>query len=876
MQLYVLDRSKNVLATTASFYNDKHHQKLTAGASQFQFDISKSDPAAKHMISGNYINMLDDQGRPWSFTILNYDEYQTYKTVFCNDVGIELYNKATDIWYYTDPHPFSFYFDLITENTNWELGINQLDGLSRSLSFQGRNTGLGRLLDVLTEFDHAECIFNITMRGSVPVKYVIDVYKQIGTVQSNIQIVYNEELNDIHKKETRADFVTALAGVGSVIENTDENADSNAPQQYVDFSDLAYDDGDFYTTKGDKFLRARTANKQFNPGDQGFVEAFYEYDTSSNTELFNRTLTQIQTRSQPQFTYEADVKVIDPRLQIGDTVTMIDHDYNPALYLSARVATLDKSYTDITQGSITFTNYQVLTSDIDAQIAALRNKVNGIKNGKTTYVWIRYADDDQGTNMSASPYGKEYVAIVPKVNQPIPSDDPADYVGQWALIQGANGKNGDNAYLHTAYANSVDGKTDFTIDQDQAYNRDYLGTYSDATSAQSTDPTKYVWQLIRGRQGEPGQPGSKDVPVVTVNSVAPTNPKDGDLWYQTTTDADGTRITGFTVYNNGKWESSKIDQSVLVVTKLVSVEIDSATINSPDITVPFDYFDEELNEYKGSMEFKDGIMRHVSTTVANGAMLRTLIKPTGYTLDAYQSEQDFKNENPYIHTEVYADNISVSNKNSEKSGALSSEGISGSINDGSDSSIGIGLTWADVQKYLSEESQIGSKRTFNWFDMMESVQSHPNLVQNSTFINGQTNWDGFSPQNYMTNVNVDGNFAVCITSAGGSNFIGQDISHFPDPGNKICIGYVANVTKNDGGLNAGMLVTFQGANHSVTANITDTTTGWHYWEFNPIVVPNGTTGIRISFFNNEHNGNQIYFVKPMINIGDHVWPYQPT
>ena len=199
MQLYVLDRSKNVLATTASFYNDRHHQELTAGASQFQFDVSKSDPATKYMVSGNYINMLDDQGRPWSFTILNYDEYQTYKTIFCNDVGIELINKATDIWNYTDPHPFSFYFDLITKNTNWELGINQLDGLSRSLKFDGRSTGLARLLDVLTEFDHAECIFKITMHGPVPVKYVVDVYKKIGTVQSNIQIVYNEELNNIHK-----------------------------------------------------------------------------------------------------------------------------------------------------------------------------------------------------------------------------------------------------------------------------------------------------------------------------------------------------------------------------------------------------------------------------------------------------------------------------------------------------------------------------------------------------------------------------------------------------------------------------------------------------------------------------------------------------
>lgn len=879
MQLYVLDRSKNVLATTASFYNDKHHQELTAGASQFQFDVSKSDAAAKYMISGNYINMLDDQGRPWSFTILNYDEYQTYKTIFCNDVGIELINKATDIWYYTDPHPFSFYFDLITKDTNWELGINQLDGLSRSLKFDGRSTGLARLLDVLTEFDHAECIFNITMHGPVPVKYVVDVYKKIGTVQSNLQIVYNEELNNIHKQETRLDFVTALAGIGSVIENTDENADPNAPQQYVDFSDLVYDDGDFYTTTGDKFLRARTANKQFNPGDQGFVEAFYEYDTSASQELFNRTLTQIQTRSQPQFTYEADVQVMDPRLQLGDTVTMIDHDYNPALYLSARVATLEKSYTDLTQGTVTFTNYQVLTSDIDAQIAALKSKVNGIKNGSSSYVWIRYADDDQGTGISQSPKNKTYVAILAKVNQPVPSDDPKDYAGHWQKITGTDGNDGQDAHTHIAYANSVDGKTDFTTDQNQAHNREYLGIYSDNTKAQSTDPTKYTWQLTRGAQGLPGQPGSKDVPVVIMSSTAPASPKDGDFWYQTTTDSSGQKITGFSVYSGGKWVPSKIDQSTLVLTKLVSVEIDSATINSPDITVPFDYFDESQNEYKGSMEFKDGMLKHIST-MTGGGMLKTVVSPTGYTLDAYANQSEYTKNNPYIHTEMYADNISLSNANTKKSGILDSSGIGGTLNNGTDQSTNVSVSWEDVQKYLSEMSDTGSTRAFDWFDIMSSVQSHPNLIRNSSFINGQTNWDGFNDQCYMANVTHDGNFAVCIESAGGGNFISQNLSHIPDPGHQLCVSYWGNIDRDDGDFNGGMLISFQGTNSNYVCNVSTVNPshahGWHFYTYDPITVPNGTTGIRISFYNNEHTGNKIYYAQPMISDGATRAPYIPT
>lgn len=884
MQLYVLDRSKNVLATTSSQYNDKHHKELTAGVSSFEFDLNKSDEAAQYMVSGNYITTLDDQGRPWSFTILYYDEYQLYKTIYCEDVGIELYNKACDIWYYTEPHPFKYYLDLLTDGTPWELGVNQLSNLSRTLNYTGRDTGLGRLLSVLKAFDDAECIFNIQMNGPVPVKYVIDVYKKIGTVQDNIQIAYNEELNDIKKTETRQEFATALSGVGSVIQDTETNADGSTvdtdkPQEYVDFKDLEFDDGDFYTIKGDKFLRARTANQQFNPGDQGFIEDFYEYDTSSDTELFNRTLTQIQTRSQPQFKYEADVKVIDPNLDIGDTVTIIDHDYNPALYLQARVATLEKSYTDTTKGSITFTNYVVLTDTVTQQIAALRSKVNGIKNGSTSYVWIRYADDDQGTGISQSPKDKTYVAILAKVNQPVPSDDPNDYAGHWVRIAGANGKAGQDAYLHIAYANSVDGKTNFTTDQSQAHNRDYLGTYSDNTKAQSTDPTKYTWQLTRGAQGLQGQPGAKDVPVVIMSSTAPPSPKNGDFWYQTTTDSSGQKITGFSVYSNGKWVPSKIDQSTLVLTKLVSVEIDSATINSPDITVPFDYFDEKQIELKGSMEFKDGMLKHVSTDIAGG-MLKTVVRPTGYTLSMYHNQSDYTQNNPYINSAVYADEISFYNKNIKKSGSFSSRGIGGSLNTNTDDFKSISINWADVQKYLPEMSAKGNKKFFDWFDVISGMVSHPNLLKNSSFKDGLNNWENYSGWfNYPNDRGVHQGNIVAISHGNNSNlWLGQTV--FNLLGNQKMTYSFWLFQEGDKIIDGGVELIFSNGDGSRTSSSRYTIESkfpnneWVYIEILPIISPSWASRVHFAFFN--RNSQHMLVAQPMLCYGDHVWPYQPT
>lgn len=891
MQLYVLDRSLNTLATTADFYNDTHVKDLTVGASTYEFTVDKTDDFAKYLDTGNLIVFVDDQGRPWSFSIFDSEETQTTKTVYAEDAGIELINKAIDVWSFTEAHPFSYYFDLVTDGTPWELGVNQLDGLERTLTYTGQDTGLGRLMSVLTAFDNAEAKFDIKMQGTVPVKYVVNVYKQIGTVQDNIQIVYGEELNDITKKESRKEFVTALAGIGGTIQDTSTDTDTTTtetkPEEHVDFADLEYNDGEYFTEKGDKFLRARNANQQFNPGDRGYVEAFYSYDTQSSQELFNRTLTQLQTRSKPQFTYEADVKVIDPHLDIGDTVKLIDQDYNPDLYLQARVSKLEKSYSDPTKGSITFANYVVINPDIEAQLKALQDRVNGIKNGDTYYLWIRYADDDQGTGMSASPKDKLYMAVVPAKNNPVSSDNVDDYVGSWVLIAGANGlpgkdgEDGNSSYVHIAYANSVDGKTDFTTNQEQALNRDYMGTYADFSAAQSTDPIKYVWQLTRGRQGPQGLAGSKDVPVVTVGTVKPATPKDGDMWYQQTKDTDGTRITGFFVYTGGAWQPSSIDQSVLVLTKLVSVEIDSAQINSPDITVPFDYYDAALTEYKGTMEFSGGQITHIST-LTGGTMLKTVLSPDGYTLRSFNSSNDYKNDKSDITVQLSPRDLSFTGLGNGRTSSYGDDGWGGStLNSGGTLDRGLDIKYADMIKYVSEDDGVvaGSGRNYNWFNIMNGIMSHPNLIRNSTFRANQDYWNNFDGRGYLTNNDHDGNYAIRIVSDGTSKFIEQDIAHVPDWGRKLSLSYWAYVDNWDGGVNAGVLLTQPGWG-TITCTINDALNGeigkWKLYVFENIEFRQNANALQFSFFNNEHNGNTVRFSQPMLTIDSKIWPYQPT
>ena len=69
-------------------------------------------------------------------------------------------------------------------------------------------------------------------------------------------------------------------------------------------------------------------------------------------------------------------------------------------------------------------------------------------------------------------------------------------------IPGKDGKDGKTQYTHLAYANSADGKTDFSVSDG---NREYIGMYVDFVEADSTDPAKYTWvERLSGADGAQG------------------------------------------------------------------------------------------------------------------------------------------------------------------------------------------------------------------------------------------------------------------------------------------------------------------------------------------------------------------------------------
>ena len=155
-------------------------------------------------------------------------------------------------------------------------------------------------------------------------------------------------------------------------------------------------------------------------------------------------------------------------------------------------------------------------------------------DGKTTYTWIRYADDANGGGMSNDPAGKKYMGLAYNKPTAAESNNPADYA--WSLIkgdkgdqgipglQGLQGEKGDQGIPGATGAKGdkgdagADGRTSYfhikyspvqnpTAAQMTETPSDYIGTYTDYTQSDSNDPTKYTWARFKGLQGADGAQG---------------------------------------------------------------------------------------------------------------------------------------------------------------------------------------------------------------------------------------------------------------------------------------------------------------------------------------------------------------------------------
>lgn len=524
MIIYFADRAMNILGSASTglpkglmITNDKKTEEISEGVAIFEcnldYDFANSNKDEKQEVDvkklaavGNFIlKQSADDGKAEVYTIIDstIDPIQKDASIYAEDAGLDLLNEVVGTYTADKAYSIDHYINKFAYDSGFEIGINEVSNLTRKLSWDGEATATERLLSVATQFDNAEIEFCFKVENMAVTGKYINVYKKRGN-DSGVTLTVGKEVSGFRIKSSIADLATAYRCTGGTPEGS-ENP--------ITLDGYKYDDGDFHVFGN--YVMSRKALEKWSryqiktekkEDDVGHIVKSFTYDTTSKSELCNRAVSSLKKICDEAVTYEVELLYLPDGVKVGDTVSIVDDDDNT--YLTARLLKLETSESNDTKEA-ELGDYARQESGIDEKVIELAERFEKIAKNRNFYTWTAFADDENGTGISANAYGKDYLGIATnRLAKEADLSDPTQYT--WVKIKGEQGipgtagKDGKTTYFHMKYS-AVPNPTSYS-DMTETPNK-YIGTYVDYELDDSTDPSKYTWGKFQGDNGEDGADG---------------------------------------------------------------------------------------------------------------------------------------------------------------------------------------------------------------------------------------------------------------------------------------------------------------------------------------------------------------------------------
>ena len=524
MIIYFADRAMNILGSASTglpkglmITNDKKTEEISEGVAIFEcnldYDFANSNKDKKQEVDvkklaavGNFIlKQSADDGKAEVYTIIDstIDPIQKDASIYAEDAGLDLLNEVVGTYTADKAYSIDYYINKFAYDSGFEIGINEVSNLTRKLSWDGEATATERLLSVATQFDNAEIEFCFKVENMAVTGKYINVYKKRGN-DSGITLTIGKEVSGFRIKSSIADLATAYRCTGGTPEGS-ENP--------ITLDGYKYDDGDFHVSGN--YVMSRKALEKWSryqiktekkENDVGHIVKTFSYDTTSKSELCNRAVSSLKKICDEAVTYEVELLYLPDGVKVGDTVSIVDDDDNT--YLTARLLKLETSESNDTKEA-ELGDYVRQESGIDEKVIELAERFEKIAKNRNFYTWTAFADNENGTGISANAYGKDYLGIATnRLTKEADLSDPMQYT--WVKIKGEQGipgtagKDGKTTYFHMKYS-AVPNPTSYS-DMTETPNK-YIGTYVDYELDDSTDPSKYTWGKFQGDNGEDGADG---------------------------------------------------------------------------------------------------------------------------------------------------------------------------------------------------------------------------------------------------------------------------------------------------------------------------------------------------------------------------------
>lgn len=521
----------NTVPSAMHYFDETLHTYLKGSSYTFEFTTLTAHDDAAFLVEGNKLSFTR-KNKGYYLTIMNVEKGGDTTTVTAYGLCLELTNEYVGEYKATKAMSFAEYVNAFGFEQSFVIGKNEVSDKRITHEWTGDDTVLARLYSIANVFD-AELEFVTQLNDDYSLKRVVlNVYRAhsdsaqgMGTDKRSTILRYPNNIYGITKTSDITELYTAIRPTGR------NGLQLNSISGRV----VKDSNGNVLYKVGDNNLLAPQARDRFpstlitNHNNDMYIAKIWSYDTDNVEVLYGQALAELKKNCVPKVTYDVDAYI---DADIGDTFTIEDAEYSPTLYLEARITEQEICFTDSEKCKTIFDNFEEKQSQISSALISEMNKMielkkvyegsivssNGVlfktdsdstqltaivKNdgvditSKYSIIW--YKDDEQISTsqtitVNASDFTEKAVYRFKAM-----SGEILKASAEVTVMRLQDGQNGTSAYVHIAYANSLDGRVDFSLADS---NRKFIGQYSDSKQYGSEDPTKYRWSAIKGEDGQ--------------------------------------------------------------------------------------------------------------------------------------------------------------------------------------------------------------------------------------------------------------------------------------------------------------------------------------------------------------------------------------
>lgn len=542
----VLAHLDNDVDKAMPYWSDTLHTYLSGSAYTFGFKTLTAHEDAKYLVEGNKLSFkYKDKG--YHLTIMNVEKSRKTVIVEAYGLSLELTNEQIDA--YKSPRAMSFveYIKAWGFERSFTVRINEVSNKSISHDWEGTATVLSRLYSLANVFD-AELEFITELNDDYSLKGVtLNVYRKhsgsnqgLGSNRTGTILRYPNDILSIVKTSDITELYTGIRPTGTdglqlTSLNGKKEYDANGNVEYM--------------VSGNNLL-APQARDRFpstlltdHSNDMYAVE-IWSYETKNVNTLYGHALAELKKHVNPIVTYDVDAYI---DANIGDTFTIEDTEYAPAMYLQARIVEQEISFTDRDRCKTTFDNFTEVASGISNELIDEMNRL--IEQNKTYQLVV---SSSNGTVLNEDAERTVLVALVKDNGKDITDQFTINWYLDGELVSTANSINVEKSNLNPSLTYHVEAVNDkgvvkasyeLTVTKVQngtsVYIKKTIVTYAVTDTAQDKPTTgwqtdfpvvplgKYLWVCTQVFYSDRSSTETYSVSHNGTNGTNGTNGKDG-------------------------------------------------------------------------------------------------------------------------------------------------------------------------------------------------------------------------------------------------------------------------------------------------------------------------------------------------------------